>query len=188
MSKGKKMLDQMTDRQKSFIASLVEEREVSPEIQEALNASAVSKREASRIIDTLLNAPRVGPVFRSRNPIVERLESLPLSKYAISMNEIAPVLSDGAIHGEYLFVEIRKYMERTYLRRLSGSPGDFMRSRMSNEDTLAVCDVLDSDPLTYIQTFGRIYTCCGKCGAPLTDDVSRARVLGPECARQLGVA
>ena len=182
------MLDLMTDRQKSFIASLTEEREVPFDVQQTLNAGNVSKREASNIIDTLLKAPRLGPVFRSRNPIVERLEALPLSKYAIPMSEIAPVLSDKAIHGEYLFVEIRKYMERVYLRRLSGAPGDFTRWRMSNEDTLAICGVLDQDALKYIQTFGRIYACCGKCGAPLTDDKSRARLLGPDCARQLGVA
>lgn len=182
------MLDLMTERQKSFITSLVEEREVPSDISETLNAGEVSKREASRIIDVLLSAPRVAPVFRERHPLVERLEALPLSKYAIPMREIAPVLSENAVHGDYLFVEIRKYMERTYLRRLSGAPGDFMRSRMSNQDSFAVCDVLDQNPLEYIQTFGRVYTCCGKCGAPLTDDKSRARLLGPDCARQLGVA
>lgn len=182
------MLDLMTERQKYFIASLTEEREVPSDIRETLDAGEVSKRDASKIIDALLKAPKLGPVFRTYNPVVERLEALPLSKYAIPMAEIAPVLSEKAIHGEYLFVEIRKYEGRTYLRRLSGAPGDFVRFRMSNEDTLAICGVLDQNPLKYIQTFGRVYTCCGKCGAPLTDDTSRARLLGPDCARQLGVA
>lgn len=181
------MLDLMTERQKAFIESLVEERDVSADILETVRNSELTKRAASAIIDELLKAPKLGPVFRSTDSVRGRLEELPHSKYAIPMNEIAPVLSDKAIHGEYLFVEIRQYQGHTYLRRLAGSPGDFTRYRMSREDTLAVCNVLKNNTLEYIKTFGRVYTCCGKCGAPLTDDVSRARMLGPDCARMLGV-
>lgn len=182
------MLDQMTERQKSFISSLLEERVVPSEVRDVLASDHISKREASNMIDALLRSPKLEPVFRADNPIRARLEALPKSKYAIPMWKLSPVLSDSQVHGEYMFVEIRQYQGTTYMRRLAGSPGDFTRYRMSNDDILAVCTVLDADTLTYIQNFGRLYTCCGKCGAPLTDDVSRARVLGPDCARMLGVA
>ena len=117
----------------------------------------------------------------------ELMAGLPKSKYAIPAFHLEGALADYRLEGELLFVEIREYRGVRYLRRLTGSVGDFVRTRLSVRDALAVLRVLEGGARTYIQKFGEHFVCCGKCGAPLTDDKSRARFLGPDCARQLGM-
>lgn len=78
---------------------------------------------------------------------------------------------------------------RRYMQRLTGAPGGFSTEYMpgSQATTIKLAELLAIDPAGYLQAFGEHYSVCGKCGAELTDDDSRRRKLGPDCARQLGV-
>jgi hypothetical protein len=156
---------------------------------------ALARADVSRYIDTLLASPRVAPKV-SFSPAGDDsrslLASLPLAKFAVPASHLEGALSDYAPTGDLVFVETREFETpdgRTvrYMRRLTGAPSDFTRSRFSPADALAVARVLSADTLAYIRAFGQHFTVCGKCASPLTDARSRARFLGPDCARQLGV-
>lgn len=182
-----------TERQVAFINSLASERVVPEGLAETLKRGVqfLTRAGASQAIETLLAQPRATRVAFEESPerkeARELLAGLPKSKYAIPAFHLVGALTDYRLDGELLFVEIREYRGVRYLRRLTGSVGDFTRSRLSVRDALAVLRVLEGGARTYIQKFGEHFVCCGKCGAPLTDDKSRARFLGPDCARQLGM-
>lgn len=190
-----------TPRQVAFLRSLLAERVVPAGIASAVlsagSLDALARADVSRFIDTLLASPRVAPkvVFRPADdaPATSPLASLPLAKFAVPASHLAGALSDFTPSGDLVFIETREFetpdgrMVR-FLRRLTGAPSDFTRSRFSRADALAVARVLSADPLAYIRAFGEHFTVCGKCASPLTDARSRARFLGPDCARQLGVA
>jgi hypothetical protein len=184
-----------TERQVAFLRSLLAERAVPAEIASAVLVSgsldALARADVSRYIDTLLASPRVAPKV-SFAP-TGALASLPLAKFAVPASHLEGALSDYTPTGDLVFIETREFTApdgRTvrYMRRLTGAPSDFTRSRFSREDALAVARVLSADTLSYIRAFGEHFTVCGKCASPLTDARSRARFLGPDCARQLGVA
>lgn len=182
-----------TERQVAFITTLAGERVVPEGLAETLKRGAqfLTRSGASQVIETLLAQPRATRVAFGDSPeraeARELLEALPKSKYAIPAFHLEGALTDYRLEGDLLFVEIREYRNVRYLRRLTGAPGDFVRSRLSVRDALAVLRVLEGGAREYIRKFGEHYTCCGKCGAPLTDPESRARFLGPDCARQLGM-
>lgn len=181
-----------TERQVAFINSLASERVVPEGLAETLKRGVhfLTRAGASQAIETLLAQPRATRVAFEETP--ERVEArellagLPKSKYAIPAFHLVGALADYRLDGDLLFVEIREYRGVRYLRRLTGAPGDFLRSRLSVRDALAVLRVLEGGAREYIRKFGEHFVCCGKCGAPLTDPESRERFLGPDCARQLG--
>ena len=193
-----------TPRQVAFLRSLLAERVVPAGIASAVlsagSLDALERADVSRYIDTLLASPRVAPKvsFRpaSDAPASDSralLASLPVAKFAVPASHLEGALSDYAPTGDLVFVETREFTTPDgravrYLRRLTGAPSDFTRSRFSPADALAVARVLNADALAYIRAFGEHFTVCGKCASPLTDARSRARFLGPDCARQLGVA
>ena len=72
----------------------------------------------------------------------------------------------------------------TVERLLTGAPGAFSRSKLPMDVVDAVCDIVRRDPRRYADTFSTVYTCCGSCGAELTDAVSIREKLGPECRRK----
>jgi len=90
------------------------------------------------------------------------------------------------VDNDLVFVEIREFKKTTYLRRLIGSYGGFTRSKPAPEDTLAFVRVLLGDPYKYAKLFAVHYACCAKCGAELTDEVSRELGLGPVCRKAFG--
>jgi hypothetical protein len=83
-------------------------------------------------------------------------------------------------------VEIREYMGNLYMRRLTGSVGGFTRWKVSNKDSIALSEIIGRDPYRYAKMFGQHYSCCGSCGAELTDPKSRELQLGPECRKKFG--
>jgi hypothetical protein len=168
-----------TERQISFIRNLVAERDVAP-----IDFAGMTVKEASTKIEELLATPKKSSIVR----FSDVLSTLPKAKYAVPYQTVAPVFTESAFDNDYLFVEVREYRGTTYMRKLHGSLGDFIRTRFSREEEQSLFNILKSDPVGYITKFGEVFSCCGKCGAALTDEASRARLLGPDCARQLGVA
>jgi hypothetical protein len=51
----------------------------------------------------------------------------------------------------------------------------------------AIVETIEYDPYKYARLFGEHYTCCGSCGAPLTDNKSRELMLGPECRKKFSL-
>lgn len=177
-----------SERQVAYLTSLLARRVVPAEIAALVagGTSYLTRVDASKAIDALLAAP-LAPAGQVRVEMSEALSAIPKSKYAVPAGHLAGALQDYTLTNDLLFVEVREYRGTLFMRRLSGAPGAFSRARFTARDTLAVARVLAQRPVEYITQFGQHYTCCGKCGAELTDSASRARFLGPDCARQLGV-
>jgi hypothetical protein len=185
-----------TDRQVSYLTSLLSTRIVPTDILATVAAgvAALPRQTVSTIIDTLVRAPyapRTTPApapAPATSELRTALENIPKSKYALPAGHTHGATTDLNITNDLLFLEVREYRGTLYMRQLHGAPGGFYRTRISTRDAIALATLIATRPVEYIQKFGQHYTCCGKCGADLTDAASRARVLGPECARQLGVA
>jgi len=182
-----------SDKQITFINELLDSRELpagDPIIQQFIDdrfttLSTITKRSASAVISMLLGMPKlVSPTEASLQAVLARV---PKSKYAIPVDEldIAP-LTGTPLTGDLLFVEIRMYEGHLYMRRLSGSVGGFNRDKMPAGDVKIVSDIIETHPYKYTRLFGEHYSCCGKCGAELTDPTSRAFFLGPDCRKAFG--
>ena len=176
-----------TGAQVAYIRNLLELRAVDEVAASIIRDSLplMDKAAASRTIDhlkTLPAAPKYTP------PAQSALAGIPKSKYAIPVEELEFLELEAApsIHGDLLFIEVREYMRTLYMRRLTGSVGSFTRHKLTHKDTLAIVELLERDPYTYAKLFGLHYSCCGKCGAELTDPISRKLQLGPECRKAFG--
>jgi hypothetical protein len=167
-----------TERQLAFIRNLVSERDVAP-----VEFAGMTVKDASEKIEALLAMPKK----RSTVSFSEMLSDIPKARYALSYQEATPALEETSFDNDYLFLEVREYRGTIYMRQLHGSLGDFTRTRFTPSEVRSLHDIIKREPVRYIQKFGELFTCCGKCGASLTDEASRARLLGPDCARQLGV-
>lgn len=183
-----------TPAQVSFIKDLIEQKNVGETgrakiVLAKIAAGKLDKKEASKVIDDLKVLPTVDKALRfamGKSPIQELLKEVPKAKYAIAMDEIDLAI-DEKVNGSFIFVEIREYMNNVYIRRLHGAPGNFNRSRLSAKDTALLVNHIKKNPLEYTQKFGELYSCCGKCGAALTDDLSRELKLGPTCRKEFGM-
>lgn len=176
-----------TDRQRGFILDLLDNRLYTLAADEHI---IDNPRKASDLIDKLLRAPRkplaAKPAARDAE-LEEALASVPKAKYAIPANEIFADMFDAKINNDLLFVEVKEYMNRLYVRRLHGSVGSFTRSKLTRSDSLTVLGIIKRNPYNYTKLFGEHHKCCGRCGAELTDDESRRLLLGPVCRKAFGV-
>lgn len=183
-----------TPAQVSFIKDLIEAKNVGETgrakiVLRQIEEGKLDKKEASKIIDEL----KVLPVQKTFTPkgaaattMQELLALVPKSKYAISMDELDLALEE-TVNGDTIFVEIKEYMNSLYIRRLHGSVGGFTRTKLSFNDARAIVAVLKKEPVKYVQLFGELHKCCGKCGADLTDEISRALKIGPKCRQTFGI-
>jgi hypothetical protein len=181
-----------SDKQINFIKTLIDEREMTLNEREArsLTTHLLTKKTASELIDMLLKLPKRTDKVRFKSTatgtLQEALAKAPKSKYAIPVEEIDIIVEDTPMHGDLLFIEIREYMGRLFMRRLTGAPGGFSRWHVNPEDAATIAEHLAKDPYRYAKIFGERYSCCGSCGAELTDPVSRELQLGPECRKKFG--
>lgn len=173
-------LNNATPKQQSFIIDLLNKREY------AGNDIISNPKDASALIDKLLNAP-FKKVVKGTDPFYEALCALPVANYAIPVEALSHLFLDEVIHSDHLFVAIKEFKGRVYLRRLHGSVGSFTRTKLSKEDTGQIVQILGQDPYHFTKVFGEHYKCCGKCGADLTDDKSRELMLGPVCRKAFGL-
>jgi hypothetical protein len=177
-----------SEKQVTFIKSLLDERVIpegyAAEIREQI--SIFTSKRASEVISALMAAPRkpkgVAPVV----PIADVLAGIPNAKYAIPAYELSVEALDRPFGGDILFVEVKEYMGRVYMRRLQGAPGAFVRSKIPASDVAVYAGIIKQDSYKYTRLFGEHYQCCGKCGAELTDEESRRLMLGPVCRKAFG--
>lgn len=171
-----------TPKQQAFILDLLTKREY--EVEEGFVVN--SPKEASELIANLLNAP-YKKVVKNSDPSYEALSKLPKSNYAIPVMELPVEFMEEDIKSEYLFVAINEYKGTFYVRRLHGSVGGFTRTKMSKQDNEAIVQILSANPYNYAKIFGKVYSCCARCNAELTDDTSRQLMLGPVCRQAFGM-
>lgn len=178
-------MKQATEKQVAFIHKLVGERQIpwgtrgltEPEV------AAMDVKQASGMIEFLLAMPR-RTVVLDYGKFNQQVAGLPNSKYALETAALLPYLVSENVSGDLLFVEVREFKGRKYVRRLHGAPGSFTRTRFSVEDGLQVVSAIAANPAAAALAFSVAYTCCACCLAPLTDEESRARGMGPICAKR----
>jgi hypothetical protein len=182
--------DAASEKQVAFIDSLINEREL-----DAIQVSSfrsmlptLNKKQASSTIELLLRLPQRSTKVpgATKSLLQEALSKAPKSKYAVPVDELDISLEDTPLTGDLLFLEIREYMGNLYMRRLTGSVGGFTRHKVPSQDSMVIMDIIAQDPYKYTKIFGQHYSCCGSCGAELTDPVSRDLQLGPECRKKFG--
>lgn len=175
-----------SEKQVNFILNLLDQREISPDAATQMREKlpTLDKRQASNLIDSLLKLPVA--VTQRVNPTQEILSTIQKSKYALPVDHISHLDLDFEIHGDLLFLEVREFRGTLYMRRLTGNLGGFMRHKLSVQDVIDLSKVIASNQYLYTKTFGEHYSCCGSCGAELTDPVSRSLFLGPECRKKFG--
>ena len=182
--------DAASEKQVAFIDSLLNERELDAVQVTSFRSMlpTMTKKQASGMIDILLRQPkRVEKVpGATKSLLQEALSKAPKSKYAVPVDELDISLEDTPLTGDLLFLEIREYMGNLYMRRLTGSVGGFTRHKVPSQDSMVIMDIIAKDPYKYAKIFGQHYSCCGSCGAELTDPVSRDLQLGPECRKKFG--
>ena len=182
--------DAASEKQVAFIDSLINERELDAITVSSFRSSlpTLTKKQASGMIDLLLRLPQRSTKVpgATKSLLQEALSKAPKSKYAVPVDELDISLEDTPLTGDLLFLEIREYMGNLYMRRLTGSVGGFTRHKVPSQDSIVIMDIIAKDPYKYAKIFGQHYSCCGSCGAELTDPVSRDLQLGPECRTKFG--
>ena len=182
--------DAASEKQVAFIDSLINEREL-----DAIQVSSfrsmlptLTKKQASGTIDLLLRLPQRSTKVpgATKSLLQEALSKAPKSKYAVPVSELDISLEDTPLTGDLLFIEVKEYMNNLYMRRLTGSVGGFTRHKVPSQDSIVIMNIIAKDPYKYAKIFGQHYSCCGSCGAELTDPVSRDLQLGPECRKKFG--
>ena len=193
-----------TEKQLKYLDDLLKDREI-PETLRAdflAQRATIDKKKASNFISAFLAFPKMvlqptlpSPDFaalvKTQKPnlygeLLEALREVPKSKYAVPVSELMTDLLTDAVHGDLVFLEVKEYMKKTYMKKLIGSVGAFTRVRPAIEDALVFARIIAKDPYKYAKLFGEHYQCCGKCGAELTDPKSRELMLGPECRKAFG--
>ena len=118
-------------------------------------------------------------------PVAERFS---LSDYIAKVKQIpcgmyALIRTDGTLD----FLEVIEANGRNWINRLYGAPGDFRREKLSYQHMWHAARHILSDLPECAQRFGRHFRTCGKCGSPLTQQVSRDLGLGPVCRKAFGL-
>lgn len=177
-----------SEKQIKFINDLLAERELEEEQRNAYLVAlpTFNTKAASGLIDMLLKLPKATTKVAVKGSIQEALSKAPKSKYAVPNEELDISLTTTKLTGDLLFIEIKEYMGKLFMRRLTGAPGSFIRSKVANEDAVTIVEHIAKDPYKYAKLFGAHYSCCGSCGAELTDPRSRELQLGPECRKKFG--
>lgn len=182
-----------TAAQMNFINDLIASRQMTDDVREGftamVNAPSFDKKQASMVIDTLKMMPKATKpaATATKSPMMEALSLVPKARYAVPAEEVDVLLTSTPVTGDLLFIEVREYNGHLYMRRLTGAPGGFSRWKMANDDVIALAKHIATDSYKYTKLFGEHYSCCGKCGAELTDPLSRQLLLGPTCRQAFGL-
>lgn len=157
-----------TEKQVSFLSSLLSEREHSLDV----DLDTVSKQAASQHIAYLLEQPRKAVPTEVKPQ--EALPNVPNGYYAIP--------SEGTNDLTFLTVQHGKdrWAGRVFVKMVVGGHPDMpiRRDQIATYLRKIVEAGIEEAAKAYGQNIGR----CGRCNRTLTDEHSRAIGLGPECA------
>jgi Family of unknown function (DUF6011) len=179
--------------QVKYIADLLAKKSVPANVAaEIKTAQEINTRQASAWIDLLKSYPAV-PTAPAAAPVDRfaeyraAFEEVPNSKWAIPTAVLAAAFPNLALRGDLLFLETKTYMGKRYLARLTGAPGRFSRSRIPLTEATGLLRLMAGKHVEFSTLFAKHYGVCGRCGAELTDPVSRAALFGPECRKVFGI-
>jgi hypothetical protein len=187
-----------TERQLRFLKDLLETKDISSEARDSglAKLATINKAEASILIGNLIDAPKKPvipmlplndlPTAVTALEVQQALACIPMSFYAIDNKEINISMAHLRLTGDLTFLQVRKYMGQTYMRRLTGAVGGFTRHKLSNQDVVTLTKVIAHNPEKYSLLFAEHYHVCGICGAELTDPISRSINFGPTCRKVYG--
>lgn len=174
--------ESLTDKQRTFIDSLIAERDtaglsrVVEEIRKVheryASGDSISKQEASKLINGLLGCDKL--------PEEDRWTNVPAGRYALTGSD-----------GHVFFVQVNRpesgrWEGHVFAAYLVGSPGDFSRIRAERHEQLHLLDRLAEDPVAAARLFGDKFMICGRCCSPLSNVRSRAAGFGETCATKVG--
>lgn len=171
-----------SDKQINFILGLDKERNTSAckgdtveTIMNAMEGKIVTSSEASGAITDLLAQPKIIKTQDAVKPAVlvstGLLADVPLSNYAV---EIA---GEGLV-----FLKVAEFKGTRYVRQLIGSPGDWKKIKpVGARRAQLIAAIKAVGPQAAAARYGEEFTCCGVCSSPLSDELSRARKIGPQC-------
>ncbi|HEV7950569.1 MAG TPA: DUF6011 domain-containing protein [Glaciihabitans sp.] len=170
-----------TDNQRGYILGLARQRvmpvNVLHKIIALCKARDFTKSQASKVIDDLKTLP-LKPATVAAAPAARGAGILPGVELPIKF--ALPGASVGA-PDELLFGEVKEYRGTRYVRVLRGAPGDFARIKPEYALARRMVAELEKDVVGAMRRFGTHFAVCGMCAAPLTDELSRARMFGPTC-------
>jgi hypothetical protein len=171
-----------TANQVDFMRRLIQERQFPNEAAKQWAEQILSQGESvdmarmSKILQRLLTLPKVNTNGGNR---LTRAD-LPEGKYALltpqAQNEISffsvwhPPDSETAI----------------IISQLFGAPGSWRRKTCRGQRYSSIAQEIAADPKAAMARFGLHFTVCGRCGSPLTNDLSRELGIGPDCRQHLG--
>jgi hypothetical protein len=180
----------ITEKQEALIGKLLLEKSLPDGFQEALGSvSALTMAEASLTIDKLFRFPRKPVASESNQVLHDALLAIPLSYYAIPMEDIGHALTSTRGDNDVLFLRLTENTRshRRFLSQVHGGPGGFWKTSLRRDDTLAILRHLATDPTKFALLFAEKHGVCGKCGADLTDPESRRLKFGPTCRKVWGL-
>jgi hypothetical protein len=190
-----------TDRQRAYLLKLIEQREIAEvaatNVQDLCERDDFTKADASELIDTFTKVPwRPKPYSAPASPLTGAgaaptvsIDSLEVSKFAIPTTEASADLAALAGNSDLIFGEVREWNKHRFINVLKGAPGDWNRIRLAKDKAglrTEVINILGAGQYKYTKLYGEHYTCCGCCGAALSDQISRDLQLGPECRKRFG--
>lgn len=170
-----------TDRQVSFLRSLVSERELPQGVEITFegtaafaNGIALTKKTASPIIDMMLKQPN-RKVEASEAVEASNLGELFSGYFAVNGKRyIVDVVESGKWAGWVFFKTGSDYHEQQRLGRVA--PGGSYQGKAADAFNAIV-----ADPRGAAAEYGQITGRCGKCNRKLEDETSRALGIGPVC-------
>jgi hypothetical protein len=175
-----------------FISDLLAKRVVPAAVEQAIKATQeMTSRQASAHIDLLKTYPYkvTGQANAVLSDLFAAFERVPNGRFALATEHLRTAFPTLSLPGDLLFLEVKTWNGRRYLNRLTGGGEvDFVRTRLPLTEQVGLLNLLALDPVEAMRTFGKHFTCCGRCGKALTDPVSRQQFLGPECRKALGLA
>lgn len=186
-----------SERQLNYLDDIIKMRDI-PELLKLTylgKRSTMDKTVASGLISSFLKYPLLSTAATAKNfaagdqkmkELMDIVADMPEAKYAIPAEELMMDLLKRPIKNNLVFCELKKYRGRLYFRQLHGAPGHFSRSMFPIEDALVFAKRVKTDPYKYTRLFADHYQCCGRCGAELTDEISRETRLGPTCRGYFG--
>jgi hypothetical protein len=165
---------------RNFCQSLLRERVLHPDFadvtEETINT--FSKSRASKFIDVHKQQP------------MRPKEKDKLAKFLETFDDVEEAYYALRDHDNPEIVHFYKLVDGRHERMLFqvyGSPGALRQNRVRRYELAdRVMQEIAADPKAAMLLFGEKLEICGACGSPLTDPESRARRIGPVCARKRG--
>lgn len=157
-----------SDAQRSYIESLLAQRDLSGTSYDGWTPdwSKATKAAASMVIEYLKGLPvLVQPLTKT--------QTVPAGRYAVEREGVLRFYKvDCPTEG--------RWAGRTFVKVMASDE----EHRVNVQEAALVLAAIAADPEVASTRYGREIGACGRCGRTLTDEASRARGIGPDCAQK----